>query len=74
MDERLSLLVELGATKDDFAAFWEKSFIERSTLEAEFDARSDVILTTFTAAVPLRTISVGASLRSLLGCWIHLPL
>ena len=42
-DERLSLLVELGATKDDFAAFWEKSFAERSTLEAEFDVSSDVI-------------------------------
>ena len=43
MDERLSLLVELGATKEDFADFWEKSFAERSTLEAEFDASSDKI-------------------------------
>ena len=42
-DERLSLLVELGATKDDFAAFREKSLAEKSTLEAEFDAISDVI-------------------------------
>ena len=42
-DERLSLLVELGATKDDFAAFREKSFAERSALEAEFDESSDVI-------------------------------
>ena len=42
-DERLSLLVELGATKDDFSNFWEKSFSERSALEAEFDASSDVI-------------------------------
>ena len=42
-NERLSLLVELGATKDDFATFWEKSFIERSALEAEFDASNDVI-------------------------------
>ena len=42
-DERLPLLVELGATKDDFATFQEKSFIERSALEAEFDARSNVI-------------------------------
>ena len=42
-DERLSLLVELGATKDDFAAFRAKSFAERSALEAEFDASSDVI-------------------------------
>ena len=42
-DERLSLLMQLGATKDDFAAFREKSFAERSTLEAEFDASNDVI-------------------------------
>ena len=41
--ERLSLLVELGATKDDFAAFREKSFTKRSALEAEFDASSEVI-------------------------------
>ena len=43
MDERLSILVELGTTKDDFAAFREKSFAERSALEAEFDASSDMI-------------------------------
>ena len=42
-DERLSLLVELGATKNDFSAFREKSFIERSELEAELDASNDVI-------------------------------
>ena len=42
-DERLSLLVELGTTKDDFAAFRERSFAERSALEVEFDASSDVI-------------------------------
>ena len=42
-DKRLSLLMELGATKDDFVAFREKSFAERSALEAEFDASSDVI-------------------------------
>ena len=42
-DERLSLLVELGAIKDDFAAFRKKSLAERSALEAEFDASSDVI-------------------------------
>ena len=42
-NEQLSLLVELGATKNDFAAFREKSFAERLALEAEFDASSDVI-------------------------------
>ena len=42
-DERLSLLMELGASKEDFAAFRAKSSAEKSTLEAEFDASSDVI-------------------------------
>ena len=35
--------MELGDTKDDFAAFREKSYAERSALEAEFDVSSDVI-------------------------------
>ena len=43
IDERLSLPMELGATKDDIAAFWEKTSIEKTTMEAEFDASSDVI-------------------------------
>ena len=42
-NERLSLHVELGATKDEFTAFREKSFAERSNMEAEFDVRKDVI-------------------------------
>ena len=42
-DEGLSLLVELGATKDDFVAFREKTFTERSALEAEFDLSNAVI-------------------------------
>ena len=42
-DECLSLLMEVGAIKEDFVAFRVKSFAEKSTLEAEFDASSDVI-------------------------------
>ena len=42
-DERLSLLMELGATKENFVAFLEKSSTEKSALEAEFDASGDVI-------------------------------
>ena len=42
-DERLSLLLELGTAKDDFAVFQERSFSERSAMETEFDASSDVI-------------------------------
>ena len=60
-DEQLSMLMELGAIKEDFAAFREKSFAEKLALEAEFDASSNVISTMATAAVLLRTIYVGAS-------------
>ena len=42
-DERLSLVMELRATKEDFAAFQEKSSAEKSALEAEFDASGDAI-------------------------------
>ena len=35
--------MELGATKEDFATFWEKSSAEKSALEAEFDASGDAI-------------------------------
>ena len=42
-DERLSLLMELWATKDDFSAFQERTSTENTAMGAEFDARSDVI-------------------------------
>ena len=42
-NEQLSLVMELGATKEDFEAFREKSSTEKSALEAEFDASDDVI-------------------------------
>ena len=35
--------MELGATKDDFAAFQERTSAEKKAMEAEFDASSDVI-------------------------------
>ena len=43
IDEQLSLLMELGATKDDFTAFRERTSLEKTIMEAEFDASSDVI-------------------------------
>ena len=42
-DERLYFLMELGATRDGFTAFRERTSSERTTMEAEFNARSDVI-------------------------------
>ena len=39
----MSLVMELGAIKDDFVAFREKTSTEKAVMEAEFDARSDVI-------------------------------
>ena len=43
MDERLALVMELGAIKDDFAAFWEKAVADRETMEAEFDSSGDTL-------------------------------
>ena len=43
MDERLSLLMELEVTRGDFATFWNKASVEKTAMEAEFDASSDVI-------------------------------
>ena len=37
-DKRLSLVMELGAVKDEFAAFREKAAADRETREAEFDS------------------------------------
>ena len=35
--------MELGAIKDDFVAFQEKTSVEKEVMEVEFDASSDVI-------------------------------
>ena len=43
MNQRLSFLMELGATKDEFTAFREKASVEKTTMEAEFDESGDVI-------------------------------
>ena len=42
-DERLSLRMEPEDTRDNFAAFREKTSIEKTTMEAEFDVSSDAI-------------------------------
>ena len=42
-DERLSLLMQLEITRDEFATFREKTSAEKMTMEVEFDASSDVI-------------------------------
>ena len=42
-DERLSLLMELGATKGDFVAFRKRTYAERTVMEAKFYGSSDVI-------------------------------
>ena len=40
-DERLSLVLELGTIKDEFATFREKVVTDREAMEAEFDASGD---------------------------------
>ena len=42
-DERLSLIMEVGAIKEELAAFQAKVTTEREAMEAKFDASSDVI-------------------------------
>ena len=42
-DERLSLIMELGASKEELSAFQAKMTKEREAMEEEFDASSDVI-------------------------------
>ena len=42
-DERLSLILELGTIKDDFAAFREKVVTDREAMEAKFDASDDTL-------------------------------
>ena len=40
-DEKLALVLELGALKDDFAAFRDKAVVDREEIEAEFDSSGD---------------------------------
>ena len=40
-DERLSMILELGTIKDDFAALREKAVANREAMEAEFDVSGD---------------------------------
>ena len=42
-DERLALVMELGAMKDDFAAFREKAIADIESMEAKFDASGDTL-------------------------------
>ena len=42
-DERLSLVMELGAVKDDFSIFREKASTDKETIEAEFDSSGDTL-------------------------------
>ena len=42
-DERLSLILELGTIKDDFAALLEKAVADREAMEAEFDVSGDTL-------------------------------
>ena len=42
-DGRLSLVMELGVVKDEFAAFREKAAVDRETMEVEFDSSGDAL-------------------------------
>ena len=40
---KLTLVMELGTVKDEFAAFREKAAADRETMEAEFDSSGDAL-------------------------------
>ena len=42
-EEKLALVIELGAVKDDFAAFREKSYADREMMEAAFDSSGNTL-------------------------------
>ena len=42
-DEKLALVIELGAVNDEFTAFREKTAADRETMEAEFDSSGDTL-------------------------------
>ena len=42
-EEKLALVIELGAVKDDFAAFREKAAVDREIMEAAFDSSGDTL-------------------------------
>ena len=42
-DEKLALVIELGALKDDFAAFRDKATSDKEAMEAEFDSSGDML-------------------------------
>ena len=42
-DEKLALVIKLGALKDDFVAFREKAAADRESMEAKFDSSGDTL-------------------------------
>ena len=42
-EEKLALVIELGAVKDDFAVFQEKDVVDREILEDAFDSSGDTL-------------------------------
>ena len=57
-DERVSLLVELGASKDELSAFRAKVIKEKKALEAEYDAGFEAIFNYGYCNTPNYTLSV----------------
>ena len=67
-DEKLALVIELKALKDDFAALQEKAAADREVMEAEVDL-SPIRFSIMATVVALSlTTYVGASLESRMGC------
>ena len=70
-DERVSLLVELGASKDELSAFRVEASKEKKALEEAFDLGFYVIFNYAMVAAPLHTIFMGVRPGSQPGCLTH---
>ena len=62
-DEKLTLVIELGALKDEYAAFREKVATDRESMEAEFEAVIS-FLTMVMGVALLRTTYAEANQKS----------
>ena len=68
IDERVLLLVELQANKDELSPFQAEASKEKKALEEAFDSGFDAIFNYGYGCVPLHTIFLGVSHGSQLGC------
>ena len=68
-NERVSLLVKLGASKDELSAFCAEANKEKKALEAEYDVGFETIFNYGYGCCAFAHNIAKVSLRSQTGCW-----